>query len=76
MDNVVYQPEGEKDLYQVGNYEFTAHGESTQGPNTGPVYTNHEVKTTVKVTKSGTLFAVSLCNIHGLWEYSKEVKVK
>ena len=47
-----YQPEGEKDLYQVGNYEFTAHGESTQGPNTGPVYTNHEVKTTVKVTKS------------------------
>ncbi len=70
-----YQPEGEKALYQVGNYEFTAHGESTQGPNTGPVYTNHEVKTSLKIAKSGTLFAVSLCNIHGLWESSKEIKV-
>ena len=31
-----YQPEGEKDLYQVGNYEFTAHGrvlkDQTQDP--------------------------------------------
>ncbi|HOC77384.1 MAG TPA: class II SORL domain-containing protein [Methanofastidiosum sp.] len=70
-----YQPEGEKALYQVGNYEFTAHGESPQGPNTGPIFTNHEVKTSLKIAKSGTLFAVSLCNIHGLWEYSKEVKV-
>jgi len=55
--------------------DFAAHGESTEGPNTGPVYTHHGATVTMKTTKPGTLFAVSSCNIHGFWENSKAIKV-
>jgi superoxide reductase len=69
-----FHPEGDKFTYQVGHYEFNAHGESAQGPDTGPVYTNHTVTTSCKVGKGGTLHALAFCNIHGLWESSKEIK--
>jgi superoxide reductase len=72
---VYFHPEGDKFPYQVGNCEFSAHGESTEGPNKGPVYTNHEVVLSLKINKSGTLYAVALCNIHGLWQSSKMVTV-
>jgi len=71
-----FKPDGDKFSYQVGNYEFCAHGESVEGPNKGPVYTNHVVGTSLKVLKSGTLVATSLCNIHGLWESSIVITVK
>jgi len=71
-----FKPEGGKFSYQVGNFEFTAHGESTEGPNSGPVYTNHAVTATLKLGTGGTLCAASLCNIHGLWENSKAIKVQ
>lgn len=71
-----FKPTGDKFAYQIGNYEFTAHGESVEGPNTGPAYTNHSVVTKLKIKKPGELFASSLCNIHGLWENSKPIKVK
>ena len=71
-----FHPAGDKFAYQVGNYEFTAHGESVEGANAGPVYTNHSVTTTLKITKSGTFHATSLCNIHGLWESAKSVAVR
>jgi len=69
-----FHPDGDKFTYQVGHYEFNAHGESAQGPDTGPVYTNHTVTTSCKVSKGGTLHALAFCNIHGLWESSKEIK--
>ena len=68
-----FHPEGEKFTHQVGHFEFSAHGESTAGPNQGPVYTHHGVTTSLKVNKAGTLHALALCNIHGLWESSKEI---
>ena len=71
-----FHPAGEKFTHQVGHFEFSAHGESTAGPNQGPVYTHHEVTTSLKVNKAGTLHALALCNIHGLWESSKEVSVE
>ena len=71
-----FHPEGAKLPYQVGNYEFTSHGESVDGADKGPVYTNHMITTSMKVSKPGTLYATSLCNIHGLWENSKEIKLK
>ena len=71
-----FQSDGEKDVYHVGNYEFAAHGESTEGANAGPAYTHSSVTTTLKIKRSGVLYATSLCNIHGLWESSKTVKVK
>jgi superoxide reductase len=70
-----FKPEGDKFPYQVGIYEFTAHGESVDGADKGPVYTNHAVVTSLKIKKPGVLHATSLCNIHGLWENSKEIKL-
>jgi superoxide reductase len=70
-----YLADGEKNPHQIGQYEFSAHGESTTGANQGPVYTQPEVTTSVKFTVSGTLMAVSLCNIHGLWESSQAIRV-
>jgi superoxide reductase len=72
--SLYFHPEGDKFTYQVGHYEFNAHGESAQGPDTGPVYTNHSITTSCKVSKGGTLHALAFCNIHGLWESSKEIK--
>jgi superoxide reductase len=70
-----FKPEGEKFIYETGNFEFTAHGESVEGANAGPVYTHHSIKTSLNIRKSGTLIAASSCNIHGLWESSKGIKV-
>ena len=72
---LVFKPEGEKFAYQVGNFEFTAHGESVEGANAGPVYTNHTVTASMKIKQPGELYATSLCNIHGLWENSREIKL-
>jgi len=71
-----FKPADDKFTYQVGNFEFTAHGESVEGADKGPVYTNHSAVPSVKINKSGTLLAAALCNIHGLWENSKAIKVK
>jgi len=73
--DVFFQPEGDKFIYQVGHFEFTAHGESAKGANQGPVHTNHEISFSLKISDPGTLVALALCNIHGLWESSKEIHV-
>src|SRR3989304_6196011 len=43
-----FQADGDKFPFQVGQFEFCAHGESTEGPNAGPVYANHEVTASLK----------------------------
>ena len=68
-----FHPEGEKFTYEVGRFEFNAHGESVQGANQGPVYTHSMVSAAIKINKPGTLHALSYCNIHGLWESKKEI---
>ncbi|MCX5709213.1 MAG: class II SORL domain-containing protein [Candidatus Omnitrophica bacterium] len=68
--------DGEKFPYQLGRFEFNAHGESGQGPNTSTIYANPEVVAGIKTDKSGTILASSYCNIHGLWKGSKELKVE
>ena len=74
--SLLFYPANEKFPYQIGHYEFHAHGASVQGPNTSSVYTHHGVTTWFKTAKSGTILALSSCNIHGLWQYSKEIKIK
>ena len=71
-----FKPEGDKFCYEVGNFEFSGHGSTVQGPNTGAVYTHHRVTASLKLEKPGTLYATSLCNIHGLWENSKPMKIR
>ena len=70
-----YHPDGQKFTYDVARFEFSAHGESAKGPNEGPVYTHHQGSTAMKVNQPGTLYALTLCNIHGLWESSQEIKL-
>ena len=74
--DVYFQPEGDKFLYHVGHFEFAAHGEAVKGTNPGPVYANPDAQFSMKINVPGTLIAVSLCNIHGLWESFKEVKLE
>lgn len=71
-----FHPEGEKFTYHIGTFEFAAHGESTEGPDTSSVYTHHQVTASMKTKKAGTLYALSLCNIHGLWHFQKKITVK
>lgn len=71
-----FKPDGDNFAYHVGSYEFSAHGESTAGADKGPVYTHHSVGASLKIKSSGTLFATAFCNIHGLWEDVKPVKVE
>lgn len=71
-----FQPQGEKFPYQLARVEFTAHGASVQGPDTSSVYTHHEAAISFKTDKPGMIHASSYCNIHGLWQNSRELKVE
>ncbi len=62
-----FQPES-KFPYQVGHFEFSGHG-------AGSVFTEPVASVSLKVDKPGTLRAMSFCNLHGLWESSKEIGV-
>lgn len=73
--SLFFLPEGEKFPFQIGYYEFNAHGSSVKGPNTSSIYTHHEVTTAFKTGKPGTLLALAFCNIHGLWQSAKEIKL-
>ena len=73
---VYFQPQGEKFPYQVGSFKFSAHGASIQGPNTSTIYTEPIAIAQLKTEKSGTIYATSYCNIHGLWENTKELKTE
>ena len=74
--DIYFHPKDEKFPYQIGKAEFTAHGESAQGPDTSTVYTHHELTLGFKTEKSGTIYASSYCNIHGLWQNAKDIVVE
>ncbi len=70
-----FKPEDGKFSYDIATVSFDAHGQAVEGPNEGPVYTHHGAAASMKTKKSGTLTALSYCNIHGLWESSKDIKI-
>lgn len=72
---VYFLPSTEKFLYELGRFEFNSHGESVQGPDTSSVFTHPELTLKFKTDKSGAILASSSCNIHGLWQNSKEINV-
>ena len=74
--SLYFLPKGEKFTYQLARMEFNSHGASIQGPNTSSVYTHANTTCSFKSDKSGTIVAVAHCNIHGLWESSKEITVE
>lgn len=73
---VYFKEDGGKFVREVANVEFTAHGESAEGADKGPIYTNHEAVISMKTAKAGTVYSMSYCNIHGLWESQREIAVK
>ena len=73
---VYFQPEGDKFPYELGRFEFNAHGESAQGPNTSSVFAHPEAAFSFKTEKPGTLLAASYCNIHGLWQSSLQIQLQ
>jgi superoxide reductase len=72
---VYFHPDGGKFPFQVARFDFTAHGESPDGPDTSTVYTSPSVQCSFKTERPGTILAASYCNIHGLWESSKRLGV-
>ena len=66
---VYYQPDGSNFPVEIGNFNFTAHGEAD-------LLTEPSVSLKFKPSKCGTIYATSYCNIHGLWENSQELKVE
>lgn len=71
-----FKPDNGKFVYEIGSFEFNVHGESVDGANKGPVYTEPVAKAVIKLSSSGTLLATSYCNIHGLWESSQAIAVE
>jgi superoxide reductase len=72
---VYFQPEGAKFPFQVARFDFTAHGESPDGPDTSTVYAAPSVLCSFKTERAGTILASSYCNIHGLWENSQKLAI-
>lgn len=64
---VYFLPEGGTYPYMLANINLSAHGASTQGPNTSGVFIEPDVTLSFKVQGKGKLYALSYCNIHGLW---------
>jgi superoxide reductase len=73
--DVFFKPEGDAFSYHVGHFDFRAHGESARGPNKGPVYTHPITTFSMQVNKPGKLVSLAWCNVHGLWEDEKKIKL-
>jgi len=70
-----FLPEGENFPYMLGKVDFMSHGASVKGPDTSTVYTEPDAVFNFKTGKSGTIYAFSYCNIHGLWVNSEELNL-
>lgn len=70
-----YKPEGGAYLIELAEFQFSAHGAVMDITAPGTAYSEPQGTAAVKLAKSGTLIALSYCNIHGLWETSAEITV-
>ncbi len=66
---VFFLPEKANLPIEIGDYNFTAHGE-------GEVFNEPHVVLKTKINKSGIIYALSYCNIHGLWENSIDITLE
>lgn len=72
---LLFQPT-EGFTFELADIQFTGHGEGLKGGHEGPIFTDPFAKVTVRLKESGTILALSYCNIHGLWENSKSITVQ
>ncbi len=73
--SLYFLPEGGKQAIQLAHAEFSAHGASASD-DPGPALTNPSMTASLTLAKSGTLQAVSYCNLHGVWQASQKIKVE
>lgn len=66
---VFFFQEGGKFPVELADFKFVAHGE-------GGNFTEPSGTTKIKLDKTGTIHAISYCNIHGVWENSKDIIVE
>ncbi len=64
-----YLPEDGKFPVHMATFDFRAHGE-------GNAFTEPAGLANIKLEKSGTLYALSYCNIHGLWGNSVKITIE
>ncbi|MDO4988838.1 MAG: class II SORL domain-containing protein [Synergistes sp.] len=62
-------------VIEVAKFSYVVHND-TMTDTPGPVAAEPASCVKVKLTKSGTLIAMSYCNLHGLWESSKAITVE
>jgi cupin fold WbuC family metalloprotein len=72
--SLYFLPDGAKLPIQLAHAEFTAHAESMTGE-PGPALTQPRMAAEVQLSKGGTLMAMAYCNLHGLWQSSKAIRV-
>lgn len=65
---VYFLAEGAKFPVELGTFDFNAHGEEE-------LLSEPCVTVRFKTNKPGTILSTSYCNIHGLWEDEKELKL-
>jgi superoxide reductase len=70
-----FVPDGGKFAIELAGATFDAHGDSTDAAKPGPAFAEPFTAVKIKLASGGTLTAQSYCNIHGLWENSKAIKV-
>lgn len=72
---VYFLSNGAKFPFQIARFEFTSHGESTDGADLSTLYTGAEGTCSMKTDKPGIILSTSYCNIHGLWQSSRQISV-
>lgn len=72
--DLYFVPNGAKYAQYIGRSEFSAHGESVVQDKNGKVFSEPVGLFRIKKGISGKLYAMSYCNLHGLWE-SKPVEI-
>jgi superoxide reductase len=72
---VYFLAKDEKFPQLLGKFDFCAHGASVKGANFSTIFTAPKVSFSFKTDNGGVILANSYCNIHGLWESSKELSV-
>ena len=70
-----FKPEDSKFLIELAKFDYAAHAAAMDTTKTGQAWAEPFNCLQTKLAKSGTLIALSYCNLHGLWESSQEIKV-
>ncbi|HUT15978.1 MAG TPA: desulfoferrodoxin family protein [Anaerolineae bacterium] len=73
--SLYFTAEGDKFIKDVGRLLLNTHGGSVAGPNRGPAYAEPVMTISMKINKPGMPYAVSYCNVHGLAETDKKIRV-